>query len=225
MLVRFRVISFFAFVTTYFALAAHAAANLSEEPRWIVIVGGVTYFAIWFNATDFAITSMSNLYGFRLKPFGRRFMQLSLLLLRRSRAENGVFIFGNSAYDYSLKLTRRFMLRGSGLYRQNDRANTIVGGLYSYLLAIFGFALTYIVISANLPGSFNVEKLDVVSSIYFSTSTIATVGFGDIVPLSRIARILVTLEIFTGLFYAVFFFSVAAAFARERKRFEGRIET
>jgi hypothetical protein len=86
----------------------------------------------------------------------------------------------------------------------------------SYLIAIYGFALAYVAVSRYFVGSFNVGELDLIGGIYFSVTTIATVGFGDIVPVSSLARLMVVSEILLGLAYAVFFFSIIASFLREK---------
>jgi Ion channel. len=61
-----------------------------------------------------------------------------------------------------------------------------------------------------------VGELDLIGGIYFSVITIATVGFGDIVPVSSAARLMVVGEVLLGVAYAVFFFSIIAAFLREK---------
>ena len=48
------------------------------------------------------------------------------------------------------------------------------------------------------------SKKEVPDFIYFSITTFATVGYGDIIPVSSIAKILVTLEIFLSFLIIVF---------------------
>jgi hypothetical protein len=43
--------------------------------------------------------------------------------------------------------------------------------------------------------------LDGFSAFYFSFVTLCTVGYGDIVPVSKVARMLAVTEAITGLFY------------------------
>lgn len=57
-------------------------------------------------------------------------------------------------------------------------------------------------------------------SLYFSVVTIATVGYGDIVPKSVDARLLVSLEILVGVFYQIFFFSILATILLQRRNDE-----
>ena len=60
------------------------------------------------------------------------------------------------------------------------------------LLAVV-FAFTYLSISRADPASFS-EELDRVGAMYYTVSTISTVGFGDIAAQSDPARILVTVQ-------------------------------
>jgi len=63
----------------------------------------------------------------------------------------------------------------------------------SILMFLVVFALTYLSISHANPSSFS-EHLDKVSAMYFTVTTLSTVGFGDIVPLTQTARVLVTVQ-------------------------------
>ena len=55
------------------------------------------------------------------------------------------------------------------------------------------FAATFVVLSASDPGAFS-EPLTKLDSLYFVVTVFATVGFGDITPVSDPARVLVTLQ-------------------------------
>jgi voltage-gated potassium channel len=59
-------------------------------------------------------------------------------------------------------------------------------------------ASTYTVMSAADPGGFS-EVLDRTDSLYFTMTVFATVGFGDIVPVSEVARIVTTTQMVVGL--------------------------
>lgn len=63
---------------------------------------------------------------------------------------------------------------------------------------LLSFASIYVVLSHSSPGSFN-ETLNHVSGIYFTVTVFATVGFGDIVPVSNTARIIVTTQMLLNL--------------------------
>lgn len=68
------------------------------------------------------------------------------------------------------------------------------------LLAVFAF--TYASMSDVNPESFN-EPLSRVDAIYFTTTVLGTVGFGDIAAKTESARLLVTFQILVGLGSAV----------------------
>ena len=63
---------------------------------------------------------------------------------------------------------------------------------------ILSFASIYVVLSHSSPGSFN-ETLNHVDGVYFTVTVFATVGFGDIVPVSNAARIVVTTQMLLNL--------------------------
>jgi hypothetical protein len=88
----------------------------------------------------------------------------------------------------------------------------------SYLVALYGFAVAYAFVSRANPGAFTGKRLDLLSAVYFSVVTAATVGYGDIAPVSEAARMLVVAEILCSLIYGIFFFSVLAGGIRERRR-------
>ncbi|HEY5185217.1 MAG TPA: ion channel [Actinomycetes bacterium] len=63
----------------------------------------------------------------------------------------------------------------------------------SALLFLTLFAGVYGSMQANQPGAFN-APLTKIDSLYFSVTVLATVGFGDIVPVKESARALVTVQ-------------------------------
>jgi voltage-gated potassium channel len=60
------------------------------------------------------------------------------------------------------------------------------------------FASTYLRISRAAPDSFS-EVLGRTGALYFTVTVFATVGFGDIVPTSEIARIITMIQMIIGL--------------------------
>ncbi|HTO00885.1 MAG TPA: potassium channel family protein, partial [Microthrixaceae bacterium] len=71
------------------------------------------------------------------------------------------------------------------------RAISALGAIFP--LALLVFAGIYLSMSSSLPRSFN-ENLNHISALYFSVTTFATVGFGDIAAKSDGARLLVTVQ-------------------------------
>jgi voltage-gated potassium channel len=63
---------------------------------------------------------------------------------------------------------------------------------------IIVFAFTYLSLSHDNAANFS-ERLNHVGAIYFTVTMISTVGFGDIVPRTDLARILVTFQILLDL--------------------------
>jgi Ion channel len=71
------------------------------------------------------------------------------------------------------------------------------------LVLVFGlflcfFALLYVSISVGDPAAFT-QQVDKVAGIYFTTTVLTTVGFGDISPVSDMARVLVTVQMVLGM--------------------------
>ncbi len=60
------------------------------------------------------------------------------------------------------------------------------------------FAATYVLIGAADPGAFS-EPLDRTSSLYFTVTVFATVGFGDIAAKTQLARIVVMVQMLLDL--------------------------
>lgn len=87
-------------------------------------------------------------------------------------------------------------------------ADTIRGGIVVYLLMASFFALVFEALGRWDPEAFSFApgRGDVGSGfVYFSLTTISTLGYGDLVPVAPIARHLATLEAVTGqLFLAIF---------------------
>jgi hypothetical protein len=89
--------------------------------------------------------------------------------------------------------------------------DTIYGAICAYLLFGYGFAFLYSVIEEVQPGSFtaltSTPTHDLVSRLmqmrYFSFATLASVGYGDIVPHTEMARTTALLEAMLGQFYLV----------------------
>lgn len=66
------------------------------------------------------------------------------------------------------------------------------------VLFVVLFATGYTALSESLPESFT-EPLGRVDALYFTVTVLATVGFGDIAPVSDAARIITTIQMVCGL--------------------------
>ncbi len=86
----------------------------------------------------------------------------------------------------------------------------ICAALCLYLMLGLIWTFIYLNIELYSPGSFSLHeqyhnpKEALPELLYFSYVTLSTLGFGDIVPLSRVARSWATLEAILGQFYLAF---------------------
>jgi voltage-gated potassium channel len=95
-----------------------------------------------------------------------------------------------------------------------------------YSLIVILFASGYRLISVYTPERhFNVggtlRGLSFSESVYFSIGTISTVGYGDIIPYSNLARVLSSLEVFCGIMLLIFGVSELLEYAREHRQGRG----
>jgi voltage-gated potassium channel len=94
---------------------------------------------------------------------------------------------------------------------------TLVIGLPMLLVL---FAAIYITIAGQQSGAFS-EPLNRTDGLYFTVTTFATVGYGDITPVTQLARIAVTAQMVIGLIAVGLIAKVvlgAVDLARERNR-------
>jgi hypothetical protein len=95
----------------------------------------------------------------------------------------------------------RFTLRANSV----DSAH-IYAALSAYLLAGISFGILYWALERTLPGSLIysggiVDRFTEADGIYFSFVTLATLGYGDFVPKTEVARGLAILEAVAGQLY------------------------
>jgi voltage-gated potassium channel len=72
---------------------------------------------------------------------------------------------------------------------------TLLVGMPTLLVV---FAATYVTIDGQQSGAFS-EPLNRTDGLYFTVTTFATVGYGDITPVTQLARIAVTVQMVVGL--------------------------
>lgn len=96
------------------------------------------------------------------------------------------------------------------------KRHVLMHSVISYLVVIYLFSLAFIGLSKGNHEAFSQRIADLGTALYFSIVTVATVGYGDIVPQSGSARLLVSTEILVGIGFGIFLFSIVANFLRER---------
>jgi len=111
-------------------------------------------------------------------------------------------------------LALRFALRGSRITPER-----LYAALSAYLLAGIYFGLLYWVIEQVQAGSFNAAgNLTRDGAVYFSFVVLATLGFGDIVPLTDVARGITVVEAVGGqLFLAVLVARLVGSYSNSKK--------
>jgi voltage-gated potassium channel len=112
------------------------------------------------------------------------------------------------------------------IFSQEDiDADMIAGAIVAYLLMALMWSLIYGLIEAARPGSFQLADGTVFFRrelfTYFSLVTITTVGYGDVVPVTPVARAFANLEAVVGQLYLVILVSWMVGMyvsARSRRR-------
>jgi voltage-gated potassium channel len=86
--------------------------------------------------------------------------------------------------------------------------NALCAGVAGFLLLGLVWTTAYLAVARLNPAAFALPTalgapavLDPFSALYFSFITLCTVGYGDIAPVSKVARMLALVEAITGLFY------------------------
>jgi voltage-gated potassium channel len=87
-------------------------------------------------------------------------------------------------------------------------SEVLCAAISTYLLLGLAWAFAYLLVAEIVPDSFMLasgpaanRSMDAMTALYFSFVTLCTVGFGDVTPVSNVARILAILEAMTGAFY------------------------
>jgi voltage-gated potassium channel len=108
------------------------------------------------------------------------------------------------------------------LRSQRPRLRAIQALIVGVPMLIVVFAATYCTVDAQQPGAFS-EALSRTDGLYFTLTVFATVGFGDITPVTQLARVLVTIQMVVGLLTVgviakVVFGAVQVAESRQSER-------
>ncbi len=122
---------------------------------------------------------------------------------------------GNSALlDLALRLDAAVYVATIALLlryvfdREVLTADRLWGAAATYLMIGVLWSFLYAIVDRASPGAFavrgSVAPMELMDLLYFSFSTVTTTGFGDIVPLTRLARVAAIIESIIGqLFLAI----------------------
>ena len=89
-------------------------------------------------------------------------------------------------------------------------ADTVKGGVSVYLLIGFAWALLYSMVATIDPDAFSQPLMmqdTYLKTFHLSFTTLTTLGYGDIVPISEVALVLTNLEAIIGQMYPAVFIS------------------
>jgi Ion channel len=163
-------------------------------------------------------TRRTMIVGFGLAILGVT-LQWSALLTRNAelfRLEGVVYaVF----LVFAIGEVLRYLLRKGPI-----TADKLHGALAGYIMLAILWAFAYTLMESIVAGSFSFSHADIMDPhaffelLYFSFTTLTTVGFGDITPVTDQARSLVMVEEFTGVFFVgVLIARLAGLYPPEKK--------
>ena len=124
----------------------------------------------------------------------------------------------NQAFDLIFQIILSLYIGGAAYLIGRDilkvprvTADTVQGGISVYLLVGFAWALFYGMVATIDPSAFSQSLLfqdTYLKALHFSFTTLTTLGYGDIVPVSEVALVLTNLEAIIGQIYPAVFMAV-----------------
>lgn len=87
-----------------------------------------------------------------------------------------------------------------------------------YWMIIFFFAAVYRFIDLNIEDAFNKDFTGFIDVVYFSSITLATIGYGDFYPVHWLPKMIVCLEVFTGIVLLTVILGTTISLALENKK-------
>lgn len=153
----------------------------------------------------------------------------ALLLFWLNKADSNHLVIYSSIfamYLYAIWMTIRFLV-----FSKEFKVDQLFGGASVYLMIGLAWTILYLALELVTPGSFRAaadigegSSLTWSDFIYFSFTTLTTLGYGDITPINPIARSLAILEAITGVLFVPVIISglVAVTLSVKLSEREGR---
>jgi len=141
-----------------------------------------------------------------------------------TRMSASMLILGSFTSIMGFLLTAIFYTFKRIATENNVSANRITGAVVVYLLLGVLWSVAYTMIELSWPGSFTGFDVSGHSHwdsewLYFSFVTMTTLGYGDIVPISAIARVAAYMQAIVGQFYiAILVAGIVSAYMAEKNR-------
>jgi hypothetical protein len=196
-----RFFSRFSFVSLFVILCVWVlvAPILDHWPFGDVVVAVVFYFAL--------------LIGIDATVHSKRWRRIATIGLIYLMAQSvGVALAGETYHGIAARLALLnliyivaipFLMTRHVLTAPRVTTNMIFGGLCAYFLLAICWGQSFYILHQLNPMAFNFgsDAPDLSTVLYFSYTTLTTLGYGDLTPQSELARSLATMEAFTGQIY------------------------
>ncbi len=157
-------------------------------------------------------------------------LALPALVLRWLSASAGNAAFMDLAlrFDVAVYATAIALLLHYVFDREVMTSDRLWGAASAYLMIGLLWSFLFAIVDRSNPGSFavrgTIEALPLHDLIYFSFSSLTTTGFGDIVPVGRVAKTAATLQVIIGqLFIAILIAKLVGVYPTVRRE-KGREE-
>jgi len=114
-----------------------------------------------------------------------------------------------------------YLLLNGVLRSRRVTSDVIAGALASYLMIGLTWAIAYGLVETMARGSISAAggaPVDLQTLVYFSYITLMTIGYGDVTPVSAVARVLAVLEGVIGMaFTTIILATLVSILLREKK--------
>ena len=187
--------------------------NLTVAPFLEGFIGAIFASVLFFYAIVVVIASVT-----RHKLFLRGYFILAAIAFSMELIANfgwlnqstiALLIFAQIIYSIFLGLSISLIFREISSTAEVT-VDILRGGICIYLMLGFIWSLFYGIAASIDPQAFNQTLMDKGYSqiIYFSFTTLTTLGFGDIIPVHKISQVLTTTEAIVGQLYPTIFIAL-----------------